>query len=493
MYNTQTLNRQLFLFIISFSIFAYVISHTIELPPVLSMVFGAPSDEWTILEELAVFEEPWDKESGTYTVTREEAARLFFAVEGFDGGYEGYRSDLLGEGVLAVDTNGALQREELVRLLARVVDETDSPMGEKYFERKDDGSLPLDTLARLGIVDLPFDRTFVPDEPVTRQEVALAAARILEPKLRAHNAPTVVQTQEGYTYAMMEADILRLAQAYPELITLQVIGESVEGRKLYAARLGHGEREIILDAAIHGTEWLTTPLLLKMLEEYAWHARYGTEKGGYHVASLLEEVSLWFIPMVNPDGVTLVLEGLAAVENGVLVRKIASANNGASNFRDWKANIHGVDLNRNFPSRWHQVVSGNHAPAPAFFKGSTPLSEPESKALYDFTLERRPTLVISYHQRGEVIFWYTYQQGAQLKRDERIVRGLGNLTGYKWGYPGTDGGKYRDWVIQELGATAVIIETGKKIGNISEWNRIWQQNRYVGLEAARLILEEGSK
>ena len=280
---------------------------------------------------------------------------------------------------------------------------------------------------------------------------------------------------------------ITLAAAYPDLISLVEIGQSVEGRAIYALRLGHGTKEIFLDAAIHASEWLTTNLLMKMAEEYARHAQYDRPFGPYHVAEILEEVSLWFMPMLNPDGVTLVLEGPEAVQNSTFAKQLLQQAN-ENSFSSWKANIRGVDLNRQFPAFWSRLVNVQPRPAPSHFKGTKPLSEPEAQSLYDFTLQRRPAMVISFHQQGEIIYWYNRQSGAQYNRDRQLARQLAALTGYGAGQQLVNGGKYMDWAISELGIPAFIIEVGTVVGDLRQWERIWRQNRYVALEAARLIL-----
>ena len=68
--------------------------------------------------------------------------------------------------------------------------------------------------------------------------------------------------------------------------------------RAYAPRLGHGTKNL-LDAAIHASEWLMTNLLMKMAENTPAHAQYDRPFGPYHVAEILEEVSLWFMPMLN--------------------------------------------------------------------------------------------------------------------------------------------------------------------------------------------------
>jgi g-D-glutamyl-meso-diaminopimelate peptidase len=435
----------------------------------------------------------WEQELGHLPVMRYDAAQLFFAVEQREEEFEDYLNILVSQGVFSEEGIwGELLREELYRLMERLEPGNGNSVSESYFLGVTDGDFPVDFYARLGIIAVPFDRQYRPEDVVTRQETVFVAARAAQLALRGNNAPVVVQPKQRYTYETMRADLQRLATAYPERLTLQVIGESVEGRAIYAMRLGTGETEIFLDGSNHASEWLTTPLLMKMLEEYVHHAEYGYPFGKYDVAGLLEEVTFWFIPMVNPDGVTLVLEGPGAVEHGDFVRQVA-AQNGSLDFSDWKANIRGVDLNRQFPIGWQRMVNIKRTAAPSHFKGSAPMSEPEASALFEFTLARRPAMVLSYHQQGDIIFWYYRQDGEQLARDRRIVREMAALTGYSWEFYLTNGGKYRDWVIRELGVPALIMEVGQRIGDLGEWDRIWRQNRYGGLKAAELILQELDK
>jgi len=121
---------------------------------------------------------------------------------------------------------------------------------------------------------------------------------------------------------------------------------------------------------------------------------------------LLEEFSLYLIPLVNPDGVDLV--------NGVLDsgRFYRQATRIARNFPNipfpdgWKANIDGVDLNLQFPAGWEEAkkikyAQGYNQPAPRDYVGMTPLSAPESSAMYQFTRSRDFALILAYHTQGE--------------------------------------------------------------------------------------------
>ncbi|NLN07789.1 MAG: hypothetical protein GX167_09240 [Firmicutes bacterium] len=484
---TQKLNRQMFFFIAAFIVFAYLLGKFFSAPLKQAIFNSPPLDEWEYINELEVFANNWGVIDGDLPVSREEGIKVFAALEGYRDREQEYETVLAEAGIFSDDDVSVLARGELFRLAARLVQAEKTEVSRSYFYGTEDTDVPLDMLAQLGIIEVPYERQFAPDAIVTRGELARVAARIALPDLRITNAPLTVSPKQEYTYEIMCGDLETLAAAYPGLVTLQEIGTSVEGRRILAAKLGNGNKEIFLDAAIHACEWMTTPLLMKMLEEYAHHARHGQAYGGYDVAAMLQEVSFWFIPMLNPDGVTLVLEGPGATEHAQSVNRMLRQSDRP--LKRWKANIRGVDLNRNFPASWPYLVKVDTKPSPAFFKGYEPLSEPESRALYDFTLERRPAMTISYHQQGEIVYWYFRQKGERLERDRTLAQGLAAALGYPY-YRQllANGGKYMDWVISELQVPAMLIEVGTDVGDLGQWDRIWRQNRYLGLVAAELLL-----
>ena len=105
-----------------------------------------------------------------------------------------------------------------------------------------------------------------------------------------------------------------------------------------------------------GNEWITAPLLMKFLENLSKSYVNGMPIFGKDPRELFSTVSLYLVPMVNPDGVDLV--------TGVITegsRAYAGAQAIANNFPDipfpsgWKANIEGIDLNLQFPAGWEQA------------------------------------------------------------------------------------------------------------------------------------------
>ena len=99
----------------------------------------------------------------------------------------------------------------------------------------------------------------------------------------------------------------------------------------------------------------------------------------------------------------------------------------------WKANIRGVDLNVNYPAGWdiaraQKFEAGYIAPGPRDYVGPFPLSEPESSAMAELTLEVRPRLTLSYHTQGQVIYWKYLNY--QPENSYEIGRQMADASGY---------------------------------------------------------------
>lgn len=140
----------------------------------------------------------------------------------------------------------------------------------------------------------------------------------------------------------------------------------------------------------HGREWLSSKILMSMLEDYAAAYRAGKPVEGYPSRSL-DEVSIWFIPMLNPDGVSIQQGDLSNLN---ILEKAAvwKMNRYSKNWSRWKANAKGIDLNRQYPAGWKEVMSHETKPTYQFYKGEQPLEAAEVKALAEFTRKSIPLL-----------------------------------------------------------------------------------------------------
>jgi g-D-glutamyl-meso-diaminopimelate peptidase len=181
---------------------------------------------------------------------------------------------------------------------------------------------------------------------------------------------------------------------------------------------------IIIQYSIHAREYITTYLALKQIKEFNKRASFGR---------------VFFIPMLNPDGVNI-----------------------ATHFNPlYKANARGVDLNVNFDARWGTGAQNVFVPGSENYVGEYPFSEPETVALRDFTLNIKPDLTLSYHCKGEEIYWEFLQDEKQRERDYKFAKALSQSTGYPLVTPNGSAGGYKDWCIEKLKIPALTIEVGK--------------------------------
>ncbi|MFZ5818184.1 MAG: M14 family metallopeptidase [Bacillota bacterium] len=293
----------------------------------------------------------------------------------------------------------------------------------------------------------------------------------------------IVVPRPNYGYDEMMADLARLRQRYP-FIQQIAIGRSVMGREIPAVRIGTGPREVHYNGSFHAQEWITTPLLMKFLEQYAEAYRWGERIGNFDVPALYRQTSLWLVPMVNPDGVELVLEG---IRPGHPYYDLVMRSLGGQDRRVWAANIRGVDLNNQFPAGWEQEYrQGPKQPAPRHYAGPAPLSEPESRAMAEFTRQHNFRLVIAFHSQGEVIFWGF--RGLEPPESERIVNLFAEVSGYAPIRYAASAAGYKDWFIQEYRRPGFTVEVGRGVNPLpfGQFWEIWGEN--IGILLAGLAV-----
>lgn len=219
-----------------------------------------------------------------------------------------------------------------------------------------------------------------------------------------------------YSPEQMESDLQGIQKQYE--LDVKIIGQTEKGKNIKAVKLGKGKRSILLVGSHHGREWLSSILLMRMLEEYAAAYRAGKPVGEYRTESL-DDVSIWFIPMLNPDGVSIQQGDLSNL-NVFEKAAVWKMNRFSRNWSRWKANAKGIDLNRQYPAGWKEVMSDETKPTYQFYKGQQPLEAAEVLALTDFTKEVDPLIAVSYHTSGRKSFGITKING-------KIWRGIMGL------------------------------------------------------------------
>ena len=289
----------------------------------------------------------------------------------------------------------------------------------------------------------------------------------------------------SYSSGLNQLVIENLAMRYPFLETGS-IGKSVLGREIPYVRIGVGEKEVFYNASFHANEWITTPVLLKFLEDYAKAYTDNNFLFGIRAEQLFRNFSLYLVPMVNPDGVDLV-NGF--IGNEIVLeqtRGIAERYDYIPYPSGWKANIEGIDLNLQFPAGWENArqikyEQGYTQPAPRDYVGEAPLTAPESLAVYDFTRQHNFDLILAYHTQGEVIYWKYADY--EPEGSYQIAAYFGQVSGYAVettpeasGYAG-----YKDWFIQEYNRPGYTIEVGKGENPLplNQFYKIYYDNRLI--------------
>ena len=292
----------------------------------------------------------------------------------------------------------------------------------------------------------------------------------------------VVPTNIACCSALVSYCVRGLAARYPFIGTGE-IGRSVMGRPLWRMNLGSGENRVLYNAGFHANEWICTPLLLKFVEDLAAAFASGGRIFSVSAAELMDYASIYLVPAVNPDGIDLVTGELQSGEYYAAARRIAADYPQFSFPEGWKANIAGTDLNLQYPAGWEQArankaAQGIVSPAPADYVGPSPLSAPEARAMYDYTLALDPSLILAYHTQGQVIYWkfldYEPDNSRQIAATFSAVSGYAaEETPFASGFAG-----YKDWFIQQFNRPGYTIEAGLGVNPlpISQFDRIYRDN-----------------
>ncbi len=247
-----------------------------------------------------------------------------------------------------------------------------------------------------------------------------------------------------------------------------VIGKTFLGREICAFAIGCGEPRILVQCAIHAREYITYYLALKYIRQLL-------------NLDLKGKGTIYVVPVVNIDGVALVIDGEKSIKNKKVrdfVRFI-----GKGEYKLWKANARGVDLNVNFPARFGTGASNEFRPSSSNYVGRFAGSESEVRALMNFTKFIKPTVVLCFHSKGEVIFYDFYQKGKQKRRDKAIAKVVSKSTGYKIRPTGKSAGGFKDWCVESLGITGITVEVGEeKLVHpieIDFLEKIWEKTKNV--------------
>lgn len=225
-----------------------------------------------------------------------------------------------------------------------------------------------------------------------------------------------------------------------------VVGQSTLGQPIYGVHLGSYEgKQILIEGGIHAREYPSTLVVVKMIE--------------YMTTQNFDTGGVYAIPLSNPDGARIVLDGVDWIKCEKLRNYILDINDGSDDFDMWKADAMAVDLNVNFDALWGEGSQNVFCVAPGNFVGYYPESEREVRTLIDFSYRVRPDLTLSYHTKGDVIYYgFELLSDEEQARDKQIAEYISTINGYTPVKTEQSVGGYSDWAGEYLKVPAFTIE-----------------------------------
>ncbi|MFI7411557.1 M14 family zinc carboxypeptidase [Streptomyces sp. NPDC049627] len=218
----------------------------------------------------------------------------------------------------------------------------------------------------------------------------------------------------------LKEEIVRTGQENPGLTKVVSIGKTVGGQDILALKLTKNAKKtkdgskpsVLYLSNQHAREWITPEMTRRLMHYYL--DNYKTDK---RVKKIVDSTELWFVLSANPDGYDYTFRDSTT---RLWRKNLRDVNgDGAISTGD------GVDLNRNFPYKWGYDDEGSSPnPTSETYRGASPASEPETKALDAFERRIGFDYGINYHSAAELILYGVGWQVATDTPDDVLYKAL---------------------------------------------------------------------
>lgn len=221
-------------------------------------------------------------------------------------------------------------------------------------------------------------------------------------------SPVSYNFEEHLTYKELEKIYKELNNS--EIVKVEIIGNSYDGRNIYSLEIGKGDDSIMINGNIHAAE--IAPALF--LTKYAVDLVNSWEDNDQETKELLTNHKIIIIPSLNPDGYTYTLYGKDKINDK---SSYTYLNDSKIDSFFYKANANGVDLNRNLPSQtgglyftdmylYAATSRTKSTDMYAYYPGDSVGSEPETQALIYWMYKHYKTshAFVDLHSAGRVIY-----------------------------------------------------------------------------------------
>src|SRR3954470_12387310 len=200
-------------------------------------------------------------------------------------------------------------------------------------------------------------------------------------------------------------ELHQIAARNPQLVKLEVLGHTYQGRELIALKVTQGANDVpdgsrpsvLYSSNQHAREWISLEVNRRLLNYFVDRWRANDKE----IKSLLKRTELWFVVSANPDGYQYTFD------HERLWRKNLRDNNGDGKI----AAGDGVDPNRNFDQHWGFDNEGSSPDqADETYRGPKANSEPETQFMAGLLRRIKPKFQSNMHSFGP---WLLYPQGWQ--------------------------------------------------------------------------------
>lgn len=192
-------------------------------------------------------------------------------------------------------------------------------------------------------------------------------------------------------------------------VSADTIGWSYEGRPILAMKVGpRGDSpqrpNVLFLATYHAREWAATETALRLVTWLAAPPGADARRD-----SLVQARDIWVVPVANPDGYQYTFTA------DRLWRKTRSPQGVAV----------GVDMNRNHSVNWGFDNQGSSPiPDSDIYRGPSPASEVETRAIEAFLAAHPPVTSVSYHTYAGLIMYPPGSSYGPLPADLPVYRML---------------------------------------------------------------------
>ena len=249
----------------------------------------------------------------------------------------------------------------------------------------------------------------------------------------------------------------------------RVLGRTVLGRAVFALDLGHRQNRTLLLSGVSGTEGALSELLLRFCRQLLEHVNTGAPFCGVDPRRALGDCGVTVVPCLNPDGLALCENGLAAAPPlRRFLRPLLEAE------ARWQANARGVDLRLQCSVGFDLAVEESaaaqkSAPCAAGYPGERSQTEAETQAICALCRKERFRHALVLQEGEPLLQMHTPQSGA--KNAPLCAKLLADAPGLPVVPAGAPRGAFADWFAQTARKPAFTAQTGK--GNAPLPEKAW--------------------